>query len=110
MFIALIAAGGTFGLIGLVVLIAVLMDILKRNKKNGAGSTDEEEEKSTPVDVSEAEKGHSKPTTPEASAKSPISRQSSHVYSNYTRPESPECSCEHPSFTVPPFVSNPPRI
>jgi uncharacterized membrane protein len=67
MYIALIAAGGTFGLIGLVVLIAVLMDIPRRMKRNNTSSTEEEERKSMQVDVSEAEKGHSKPIIHETS-------------------------------------------
>jgi hypothetical protein len=97
--IAGIAVGGVAGLIGLVVIIAMLLDLPKRmkEKKNKHIMAAEEMEKKS-IDIDDLEKGAVKQSTNKISTGSQSPTTSTHV----DRPASPECQCAHPSIVIHP--------
>jgi hypothetical protein len=99
--IAVIAAAGIFGLLGAIVIIAVIIDIPKRLKRKQHQGIMEPSGKRS-LEISEAEKG-----SVNVSANEVSSQNSTTNYSGMrpTRPASPDCHCEHSN-----IAQNPPRI
>ena len=101
--VAAIAVAGCFGLIALVVVVAVLMDLPKRKQRKahtGIMSHEESEKKS--LEINEVGKGNMKVSIMELSIETQSSRYQS---TQANRPASPECQCEYPSISI-----HPPRV
>ena len=99
--IAAIVAGGIFGLLAVIIIVAVILDSPKRRKRaQHKGIMEPSGKRSLEI---EAEKGSVEVSVTEVSS----STNASTNYSSMrpTRPASPECVCEHPVVSP-----NPPRV
>ncbi|KAH9871838.1 hypothetical protein J1614_006095 [Plenodomus biglobosus] len=94
--VAVIAAGGIFGLLALIVITAVILDLPKRMKRRQNKGIMEETGRESPTGIMDAEKGPMKICEAEVQS---TNTSTHHLNMRPTRPESPECHCEHPAIT-----------
>ncbi|KAF2852420.1 hypothetical protein T440DRAFT_506797 [Plenodomus tracheiphilus IPT5] len=97
--IAVIAAGGIFGLLALIIITAVLLDMPKRLKRRQNKGIMEETGRASPASITDAEKGTIKVSETEVQSTNASTHHSS---LRPTRPVSPDCQCEHPVIKVQP--------
>lgn len=102
---AVIVAGGIFGLLALIIIVAVLVDIPKRRKRRQhKGIMEPESKKSLEIQAIEIEKESANASVNDVASQSPSTNYSNYSTLQPTRSASPECQCEHPI-----IVQNPPR-